>query len=233
MSPQPWTCFLRSWEIKIVVATTRFRVTIITPAIISNTMLIALEGIDGSGKTTIRQMMAQRLKEMGYNVVILSEPTDGPYGRKIRQLAREFRRPSVEEELELFMKDRIEDVEKNIRPALERGDIIIIDRYYISNAAYQGARGMDPMEIIKRNEKFSPRPDITIILDIPPEIGLTRVKGRGESDGFETLDYLKKVRDIYLSLQKWDNAVVVDATRPLDEVFRHVASLVEERMEDA
>ena len=94
-------------------------------------MLIAVEGIDGSGKTTIVKFLEEELKRKGYNVATFKEPTDSEWGRRIRRAFRD-RSLKPEEELELFLRDREWNVKHNILPALKAGKIVIMDRYYLS-----------------------------------------------------------------------------------------------------
>jgi dTMP kinase len=117
-------------------------------------LLIVFEGIDGSGKTTHVRLLDQRLRRAGYDVVCLKEPTEGPWGQKLRQLAQHGRQeipPTTE--LEWFLQDRREDVEHNIQPALARGQIVVLDRYYFSTIAYQGTLQLDPEEMGKKKKK--------------------------------------------------------------------------------
>ncbi len=186
-------------------------------------MLIAFEGIDGAGKTTIVNFLKDELKKRGYNVVTFKEPTDSEWGRKIRQAFKD-RSLKPEDELELFLKDREWNVKRNILPSLKAGKIVIMDRYYYSTIAYQGARGIDIERIRKLNEKF-PKPDLVIILDIKPETAIRRIRQRGDvPNRFEDLEYLKRVREIFLSLK--NNIVVVNAERPIEEVKREVLDIV-------
>src|SRR5689334_18751024 len=115
--------------------------------------LLVIEGIDGAGKSTLQRQLAEWCRGAGLQVITSREPTDGPHGRALRESARSGRL-ALQDELDLFLKDRREHVETLIRPALERGDVVILDRYYFSTAAYQGARGLDPAEIIQANEAF-------------------------------------------------------------------------------
>ncbi|MBU4231991.1 MAG: dTMP kinase, partial [Proteobacteria bacterium] len=112
-------------------------------------VLLALEGVDGCGKSTQAGLLATALRERGLEVVLTCEPTDGPLGQQIREY---FQGPtrylSAKEELNLFMADRREHVEKVINPALAEGKIVITDRYYYSSVAYQGALGLDPDRIL-------------------------------------------------------------------------------------
>lgn len=162
--------------------------------------LIALEGVDGAGKTTQARLLTAALRELGWPVVLTREPSDGPTGQKLRDyLAGGSRHLTAEEELALFMADRREHVARVIRPALEEGRVVVTDRYYYSSAAYQGARGLDPGHIISLNEAFAPRPDVVIILTLPPDEGLARRRrAKGEAPQVsEALDYLKQVAAIY------------------------------------
>ncbi|MCD6494158.1 MAG: dTMP kinase [Archaeoglobaceae archaeon] len=183
-------------------------------------MLIAIEGIDGSGKSTIANYLKEELEKEGFRVVVFKEPTNSIYGQKIRQSFNN--RLDAHKELELFLLDRKHDVEKNILPALKKGYIIVMDRYYYSTIAYQGARGIDIDKIKKMNEKIAPKPDLVIILDVKPEIGIRRIKERGDKPNkFEDLEYLEKVRKIFLEL-KDDNIVIVDANKNIEFVKNEV-----------
>jgi dTMP kinase len=164
--------------------------------------LIAIEGIDGAGKTTQAHFVQDRLMERKLCVVRTKEPTTGVWGQQLRDSALTGRL-SIEEEVEMFMKDRREHVETLINPALQDGKIVIVDRYYFSTMAYQGARGMDPEELMRRNELFAPEPDLLVVLDIDPKLGLQRIKTRGDrANHFENNSNLKKAREIFNSIKK-------------------------------
>lgn len=166
-------------------------------------LLIVIEGIDGTGKTTQAKKLVEYLNTHGYPAIFLKEPTDGPIGQKIRELANTGR-TSPEEELELFIQDRIENCQKNIGPALAQGKIVVLDRYYFSSVAYQGALGLDPEEILKRNEAIAILPDLVILLDLPVHEGLRRIaqERKTQKDLFENEAYLEKVRDIFLRIDR-------------------------------
>ncbi|MET3145702.1 UNVERIFIED_ORG: hypothetical protein ABIB63_001500 [Xanthomonas axonopodis] len=129
-------------------------------------MLIAIEGIDGAGKTTLARRLATTLEAAGARVVLSKEPTNGPWGTQLRQSAATGRL-SAEQEAELLIRDRHEHVDTLIAPALARGDIVILDRYFPSMVAYQGAAGLPLDELLERNA-FAPRPDVLLQLDLPP-----------------------------------------------------------------
>ena len=131
----------------------------------SQGLFIVLEGIDGTGKSSHAKSLASYFSSLGREVVLSREPTDGPWGKKLRDSASTGRLEPAEE-LEYFLRDRREHVEQLIRPALAEGKVVILDRYYFSTMAYQGARGFDPAEIRRRNEEFAPVPDWLFILDV-------------------------------------------------------------------
>ncbi len=161
--------------------------------------LIALEGVDGTGKSTQCGLLADYLESSGCPVVRLREPTAGVWGQKIRKILSEGRGGiTPEEELKYFINDRKEDVERNIAPALEQGKVVLIDRYYYSTAAYQGALGFDPVKIIKDNEAFAPRPDCVFIIQVSLDESFRRIEqGRDEISAFEKREYLEKVVKIF------------------------------------
>src|SRR4051812_36123605 len=110
-------------------------------------LLIAVEGIDGAGKTSVAALLAQYCGERGIACVVSEEPTSLKWGRELRRSAQEGRL-TLDAELEFFRKDREMHVAGTIRSALEQGHVVIVDRYYWSTAAYQGARGADPARVI-------------------------------------------------------------------------------------
>src|SRR5512140_1717894 len=145
-------------------------------------LLIVLEGIDGSGKTTQARALLRRLRRRGRKAVFFREPTRGRWGREIKRLAARADSLTPEEELELFVKDRRENVEKNLVPALAAGKVVVLDRYYFSTIAYQGAKGIDVRRIRRMNEAFAIPPDLVIILDVDAPAGLARIAGRSCRD---------------------------------------------------
>jgi dTMP kinase len=187
-------------------------------------VLLAFEGIDGAGKTTQARRLTACLREAGYPVLYTSEPTGGPTGRRIRTLIAAGRgglRP--EEELDLFVQDRREHVAAVIRPALERHEVVLLDRYYFSTMAYQGALGLDPEAIRRLNEAFAPRPHLTFVLDLPPGAGLDRIRGSRPAapDTFEREEYLERVRALFANLRGAD-ILHLDATQPADAVAARI-----------
>jgi dTMP kinase len=187
--------------------------------------LIVFEGIDGSGKSTQARRLVSRLRGLGYEVVSLREPTRGKWGRVIKKLSKKEGSLTPEEELDLFVKDRRENVHKNIKPALAAGKIVVLDRYYFSTIAYQGAKGINPSRIRRLNESFSVKPDLVFILDIDPGRGLHRIRNRKRKDLlFEREAYLARVRGIFRSFQG-RRLKHLDATRPKDELAAEIEVL--------
>ena len=187
--------------------------------------LFVIEGIDGCGKG----LLIKNLKEiMGVDAVYLREPSDSVYGRKlIDSFSRG--RLSREEEYSLFLKDRKVDVEENIIPSLEMGKIVILDRYYHSTIAYQGALGMDIEKIVEDNRKIAPVPEATFILDIPVEVSSKRIGYRRNS--FENPEYLEEVRQIYLILPKLldEKIYILDGTKSPLEIRNQVSRFIQGR----
>ncbi len=167
-------------------------------------VLLALEGVDGCGKSTQAGLLATALRERGLEVVLTCEPTDGPLGQQIREYFQgPTRHLSPKEELNLFMADRREHVAEVINPALAEGKIVITDRYYYSSVAYQGALGLDPDRILAQNEVLAVRPDLTVILTLPVAQALARLSGTPQRARQVSEDpaYLERVATIYASLQ--------------------------------
>ena len=183
-------------------------------------LLVVIEGIDGTGKSTVAATLAQWCGERGLACVFSKEPTSLSYGQKLRESAKTGRL-SMEEELELFRLDRKEHVARSIGPALAENSIVILDRYYWSNAAYQGARGADFDQIIAANEAMAPVPDLILFMDIDVQVSLGRIHGRGDApDGFEGREYLERVRAIFQTLHERGNrpSVRIDASKDLRAV---------------
>jgi dTMP kinase len=181
--------------------------------------LIALEGLDGCGKSTQQERIAGSLRAAGYTVVVTREPTDGPWGRRIRDMARGGEAVAPEEELRWFVEDRAEHVSKAIEPALRNDSIVLTDRYTLSSVAYQGARGLDWRGILEQGEARFPVPDLVLLFDVTPEIGLERVALRGgpREDVFESRPYLEKVAAIFAAIDR-PYVERIDADREPDVV---------------
>jgi len=192
-------------------------------------VFIVFEGIDGSGKSTHIKALAEELRSQGYGVLQTSEPSKDRIGNFIRRYAeRNDSRLTPETEALLFAADRFEHVKTVIEPALRRGRIVISDRYLYSSLAYQGAGGLE-VDWIREMNRFAPKPDLGILLDILPEFSLQRVNRR--KTVFEDSDYLRKVRNIYLKLVEEGELVRIDADKPRRAVQAEIFSLVQELLE--
>ena len=190
-------------------------------------IFIVLEGIDGSGKTTLIERLYSYYYNRNIPVVKLREPTDGVWGIKIKEMLKNDKPPDANEQVNLFLLDREEDVQQNILPALKVGKLILMDRYYYSNAAYQGAFNITPASILteNRNKRF-PKPDRVYLIDIDPDDALLRIAARNKSkeedrDVFEKKHFLQKVRENYLSICD-DSFLVLDGSIAVDDLFQSI-----------
>lgn len=207
--------------------------------ILKRGILIAIEGIDGAGKTTQTHLLVTKLLQSGYSTIALHEPTNGKWGQKIKELATNGRHMTTpDEESELFYLDRLDDVQNNIAPALRLKKIVVMDRYYFSNVAYQSERGLDPNSIEKANEIVAPIPDITIILDLDPEVSLKRIvhKRNGIPNHFEKKKKLEGVRQVFQKqFSNRPNIVIIDGddSRSIQMVASDIWKVVEPKIKEA
>lgn len=190
-------------------------------------MLVTLEGLDGSGKSTVRAALEDRFPD----AVFTREPTTSWYGDTVRRSIGDEDADSLAE-LFLYTADHADHLSRVIRPALERGALVVSDRYADSRYAYQGAtlEGMmaDPLEYVRRvHEPFTIVPDRTIYLDVPPE---TAVERADATNKFERLEALTAVAANYERLldAEPDRFVRVDATRSVEAVQADVVAAIEE-----
>ncbi|MHA1686987.1 MAG: dTMP kinase [Candidatus Heimdallarchaeaceae archaeon] len=194
-------------------------------------LFIVFEGIDGVGKTTHAKTLVDFLQSLNFQAVYTTEPTHWTeYGKKIRASFSYEQRLPVEEEFQLFLEDRKLHVSKEVLPELEKGSIVVSDRYYFSSVAYQGSRGLDWKYILQANQEAVIPPDIVILLDIPVEEAIERIQnGRASgANSFEKKESLEKVRKIFneLAQQFPDLIVVIDSTRPFEEVHKKITDYV-------
>jgi dTMP kinase len=183
---------------------------------------IAFEGGEGAGKSTQERLLAEALIDLGFSVVRTREPGGTPAGEAMRHvvLSPEFAGLDARAEALLFAASRGEHVAHVIRPALERGDVVICDRYIDSSVAYQG-HGRDLGAARVRDlSLWATRdllPDLTVLLDIDPQVGLSRVSDPDRLEA-EPLSYHQHVRDAFLVIaaDDPDRYLVLDATRPMD-----------------
>jgi dTMP kinase len=200
---------------------------------------IVLEGGEGVGKTTQSQRLHRLLVENGYRALPTHEPGGTPLGEELRQRVKRADGLDPQAELFLILAARAHLVSQVVRPALERGEVVICDRFAPSTLAYQGwGRGLDTELLGTLNELATSglSPDLVVLLDAPEGVGLGRKPDEGK-DNFESepSDFHKRVREGYLSLarQEPERWLVVDATLPPDRVeeiiWERVSALLQER----
>ena len=194
---------------------------------------IVFEGIDGSGKTTQYILLSSYLIEKGYNVLLTEEPTrEIITGHFVKAALSHKEKFPKEVYLLLFVADRIAHVDKRIRPALEKGKIVISDRYYFSTYAYQVAQGIDE-QIVRGLKNFLninlPEPDIVFYIDVSPDVAIERLYGREKStvELYEKKEFLEKVRENYLHLAEECGFIVIDGERDILEIQRDIRKEVE------
>ncbi len=191
-------------------------------------LFVTLEGPEGSGKTTQLPLLADWLREEGYTVLCTREPGGTPIGEEIRALLHD---PDHDEmtaraEILLYSAARAQHVAERIRPALAAGQIVLCDRFFDSTYAYQGhGRGL-PLERLRSITRFATEgltPDVTLYLDLDPEVGLTRRQANGKEMNRldrEAMDFHRRVRQGYLALaaeepRRW---ITIDAGGSLEKV---------------
>jgi dTMP kinase len=209
-----------------------------TPPATAAGKLIVLEGIDGTGKTTLAARLVAALRASGVDAIETREPWTSRHGQELKRLLAQPERTSTkEQELKLFHADRVEHVASVVRPALARGAWVVQDRTFWSTAAYQGAEGAagpgpSAPEIVRRSLAIAPKPDVTLLLRLSPERALERIaRHRATTSSFERLEDLRAVERAYLRLAAKEPTIVeVDADRPLEEVAADVLRIVRERL---
>lgn len=192
--------------------------------------LVVFEGIDGTGKSTQIQLLAQFLRARGIEVLTDFEPTRGPWGMKVREAARSGERLILEEEIDCLLQDRREHVRELIEPALEKGTWVLLDRYYLSMMAYQGASGASVEAIREWNEEFATVPDVAFWLDIPVEEALQRMGDRArDRDAFEKESFLAECSRIYSNMEMpWLHRIEADGT--VQETQSRIREVIREEL---
>ncbi len=211
-------------------------------------VLITLEGGEGSGKSTQAKALAERLRADGYAVVLTGEPAGTGLGRTVNSLLEWLGSPAEaatinpRTEMLIFEARRAQHVEEVIRPALERGDVVLCDRFTDSTLAYQGyGRGLSVAEIEACNQIACAglRPDLTLLLDLPAEAGLARAERAHESGkphdaiGGESLAFHRRVREGFLEIARREpeRVKVLDASAAADAVTDAACRLVRAALE--
>ena len=199
----------------------------------STGVFVCFEGGDGTGKSTQARALAAALESRGRRTLLTFEPGDTEVGRQLRQIVLD---PGTGElshrtEVLLYAADKAEHVDTVILPALQRGEVVITDRYVDSTLAYQGAgRTLDltEVELVARWATRDLRPHLTVVLDLDPAHGLGRFDGRDRIEG-ESLDFFVRARTAFLALATADpdHYLVVDASRPAEEIAAVVLTRVE------
>lgn len=198
---------------------------------------ITIEGMEGAGKTTHLQFIHQYLLQLGKEVVVTREPGGTPLSEQLRSLLLEHRREgmAVDAEVLLIFAARAEHLAQVIRPALASGKWVLSDRFTEATYAYQGGgRGIPPVRItlLENWLQGELRPNLTLLLDIPVELGLERVGRRGLLDRFESeeIAFFERVREAYLEQAQLhpDRYRVIDASRPLAAVQTQIKHALDE-----
>ncbi|ATM85501.1 MULTISPECIES: dTMP kinase [Yersinia] len=197
-----------------------------------NSKFIVIEGLEGAGKTTARDVVVATLRAQGINdIVFTREPGGTPLAEKLRDLIKQGIDGEVltdKAEVLMLYAARVQLVENVIKPALSRGSWVVGDRHDLSSQAYQGGgRGIDSqlMTSLRDTVLGAFRPDLTLYLDLPPTMGLARARARGELDRIEqeSLAFFERTRERYLALAATDPSIkTIDASQPLEKVSESI-----------
>jgi dTMP kinase len=204
-------------------------------------MFITFEGPDGCGKTTQITLLADYLPQQGYHVCLKREPGGTPIGEQVRQVlhSQANQEMAPRAELLLYSASRAQLVAEVIRPALARGEVVLCDRFYDSTFAYQGyGHGLD-LDALRAITSFATgglRPDLTVYLDVPPEVGLRRRQKDGAAEwnrlDAQSLDFHRRVYDGYRQLinAEPDRWAVFDGQRSAEVIQQEIRTVVLERL---
>ncbi len=203
---------------------------------------ITFEGGEGSGKTTVIKEVAKRLEREGYKLILTREPGGTPIAEEIRNVILDKKNTNMDPRTEalLYAASRRQHLVEKIWPALKRGEIVFCDRYLDSSLAYQGgARGLGIDEVLSIN-MFATEgsyPNLTLLFDIEPELGLQRISANCNREvnrlDLEKLDFHKKVREYFhLLAKRYPNRyLIIDASKPLNEVIEDAYKAIKEEIE--
>ena len=204
-------------------------------------MFITLEGPEGSGKTTAVEAAVKKLQKMGYEIVRTREPGGTPIAEQIRNVILDKGNTAMDGRTEalLYAASRRQHLVEKVWPALKEGKIVICDRYLDSSLAYQGgARGLGIDEVLNINLFATENtwPDLTLLFDIKPEIGLARINANADREvnrlDLEKIEFHNKVRDSFLALAKrWpERFVIIDASKSREEVAKDTMEAILSRL---
>lgn len=208
---------------------------------------ITFEGGEGSGKSTQARLLAERLRSLGHEVVLTREPGGAPFAERVRELLLDARTPehSPLSEALLFYAARADHLERTIRPALARGAIVVCDRFSDSTRVYQGHAGSLPQAVLDDLERIAVRPsgpDLTLVIDLDPAVGLSRAtlrrgaKGAADTgaDRYEgrAAVYHRALREGFLAIAKAEpqRCVVIDGAKGVEDIALDVWAAVEKRL---
>ena len=204
-------------------------------------MFITIEGPEGSGKSTATETVINRLRELGYDVVKTREPGGTPISEQIRNVILDKENKTMDGRTEalLYAAARRQHLVEKVWPAVKEGKIVICDRYIDSSLAYQGGArnlGIDNIVDINMFATENTWPDLTLLFDIPPEIGLERIAANKNREvnrlDLETLEFHKKVRQTFLDLAKRysDRFVIIDASKSREQVAQDALDAITKRL---
>jgi len=192
---------------------------------------ICIEGLDGSGKTTHAHRLVRNLQKSGFDAVYTTEPGQGKLGKFIRStiLQGKKRVPRVVEAV-LFAVDRVEHMENEVKPELMKGKVVVSDRCVYSSLAYQGAAGLD-LEWIEEINRYALPPDLTLYIDVPPEIVVKRI--RRKKSVMERLETQRKVKQVYIKFVDNGKLKPIDGDRTKTELEKHILQIILDFLENS
>jgi dTMP kinase len=192
---------------------------------------ICIEGIDASGKTTQAHRLVRNLRRRGLDAVYTTEPSTGEIGKLIRDhVLNRKKRVQVAVEALLFAADRVDHVDKEIKPALQKGKIVICDRYVYSTVAYQGAADLD-LNWIEQINHFALVPDLALFLDVSLEVVIERMQSKSKKSVMETLQNQRRVCEVYLKMVKEGRLMGIDGNKPVNALAAEILRVVIEFLE--